>query len=72
MVCEVLPSLNSPFGYNQSGKSYFGFSGNVEDTASRFVGASSSVFQGESEAQTSSKYVNVCHSRASVAGLPLT
>lgn len=37
------------------------------DAVSRFVGASSSVFQGESEAQTSSKYVNGCHSRASVA-----
>lgn len=37
------------------------------DAVSRFVGASSSVFQGESEAQTSSKYVNECHSRASVA-----
>ncbi len=37
------------------------------DAVSRFVGASSFVFQGESEAQTSCKYVNGCHSRASVA-----
>lgn len=39
------------------------------DAVSRFVGASSFLFQGESEAQTSCKYVNGCHSRASVAEL---
>jgi len=74
VFCDVLPSLNSPFGYNQSCKScnYFGSSGNVKDTVSRFVSASSSVFQGESEAQTSSKYVKGCHSRASVAAADMT
>ncbi len=64
---KVQPSLNSPLVIISLVQAVPILDCLERDAVSRFVGASSFVFQGESEAQTSCKYVNGCYSRASVA-----